>query len=186
MYKKYKNIFDEINYQLNMVDINLLLKIKNLINETNSNGGKILIAGNGGSHAIASHLSVDFTNACGIPSIAFSDPSLISCLSNDFSYEEALGKFVAAFLKPNDLVILISSSGNSQNIVYAAEFAKRASAKTVILSGFSPDNKLSQYGDVNIHIPIEHYNIVENVHQILLTTIVDDICDYRFTKEYKA
>ena len=78
-----------------------------MINETNGSGGKILIAGNGGSHAIASHLSVDFTKACGIPALAFSDPSLISCLANDFSYAEALEKFVAAFLKPNDLDSLL-------------------------------------------------------------------------------
>ena len=175
--QQYKEIFNEITEQLNKVKIDDLIKIKDLIIDLKKIGGKILIAGNGGSHAIASHLSVDFTNACAVPALAFSDPSLISCLANDFSYEEALGKFISAFVKPNDLVILISSSGNSKNIYLAAKTAIRAGAKTVILSGFSSKNKVSKIGDVRIHIPVKHYNVVENVHQIILTSIVDDLCN---------
>ena len=180
---QYVEIFNEISNQLNKVNIDDLLNVKMLIKELKKNGGKILIAGNGGSHAIASHLSVDFTKACSVPALAFSDPSLISCLANDFSYEEALAKFIGAFAKPIDLVILISSSGNSKNIILGAKAAKKCGAKTVIFSGFSPDNKISHIGDVRVHIPVRHYNIVENVHQILLTSIVDDLCDNRVVLE---
>lgn len=174
---QYIQIYEEILRQLKNVSHEKIEKTKELILKTKKSDGKILIAGNGGSHAIASHLSADFTKACLIPTLSFSEPSLITCLTNDLSYEEALSKFISSFGKPSDLVILISSSGNSRNIIIAAEIAKKLNMKLVIFSGFSENNKVAKLGDVNIHIPISHYNIVENVHQIILTTIVDDLCN---------
>ena len=108
---EYAQIFDLLYKQLSLVATSTLNDIQKEILDVRSNSDKVLIGGNGGSHSIASHLSVDMTKACGVSSIAFSDPSLITCLANDYGYEYALQKFIEFYHKSGDLVILISSSG---------------------------------------------------------------------------
>lgn len=173
MQNAYKNIFQELYNQLCSVATSDLENIRAYVTDVRTSKNKVLMAGNGGSHAIASHLSVDMTKICNVTAISFSDPSLITCLSNDFAYDVALQKFIEFYHQEGDLVILISSSGKSQNIINAATKAKDLGLKLITLSGFSSDNPLKQLGDVNVHIPINHYNIVENCHQILLTTVMD-------------
>ncbi len=131
--------------------------------------------GNGASAAIASHLSNDFSKTLGVKATTFHDPALITCLSNDFGYENWLSEGVKIFGEDNDCLVLISSSGNSENIIEAAKQAKKQGMITVSLTGPRPSEKLMQNSDINISVKSEVYNIIECCHMIALCAIVDKI-----------
>ena len=148
---------------------------KDKILKCNESGKKILIVGNGGSAAIASHFSVDLTKNARIRCINFNESSLITCFSNDFGYENWVAKAVEYYGDEGDLAIFISSSGNSLNIINGIETAKSLKIGTITLSGFSSNNKLSGLGDINFWVDSKAYNIVENTHQVWLLCIIDMI-----------
>ena len=151
-----------------------LLKISELIKKSNSIGNKVLIFGNGGSAAIASHVSVDLTKNAGIRCVNFNEADLITCFSNDFGYEKWVAKAIEFYGDNGDILILISSSGNSQNMLNATFAAKKKKFKSIItLSGFSKNNKLKSSGDINLWVDSKAYNLVENLHQLWLLSIVD-------------
>ena len=105
-------------------------------------GGKVILIGNGGSAAICSHLAVDFTKSAGIRAISFSDPSLQTCFSNDYGYESAYAEMVDAYGDAGDVLIAISSSGSSANIVNATQKASALGISLITLSGFGDGNPL--------------------------------------------
>lgn len=133
--------------------------------------------GNGGSAGIAVHMTTDFVKNGGIKAQSLYSPSLVTCISNDFSYEDVFAKPLELFAKEGDLLVAISSSGNSANIVNALETAKSKGVVSITLSGFKADNKIRAKGKYNIYVPIEHYGIVESIHNILLQQIVDVIME---------
>jgi D-sedoheptulose 7-phosphate isomerase len=159
------------------VDDKLLANTAKLIRKTVSNGGKVLIAGNGASAAIASHVSVDFTKTAGVRAVNFNEADLITCFANDYGYEHWVKEALLAYADPRDLVILISSSGMSPNILRAAEGARTMGLKLVTFSGFRENNTLRRLGDVNFWIDNSDYNIVETVHQAWLLVLVDKLAD---------
>lgn len=175
----FKNYFNLISASINSSDDKLLYLASDLINQTCLDGGKIIIIGNGGSAAIASHVAVDFTKAAGIKSITFNDADLITCFANDYGYEEWVERALIFYADPNDLVILISSSGKSPNIVNGANKAKELGLKTITLSGFDSNNPLRSMGDINLWTDSKSYNIVEMTHNIWLVAIVDHIADLK-------
>jgi D-sedoheptulose 7-phosphate isomerase len=134
----------------------------------------IIILGNGGSNSIASHISQDYTKKLGKRAIAFSDPSRLTCYINDYGMENAYVKFLEHFAQPGHLIILISSSGGSPNILNAAEHCLRSSLPMITLSGFSETNMLrTKYGNdslVHFWVDSSDYGVVENIHQIILHT----------------
>lgn len=136
-------------------------------------GCKAMIAGNGGSAAIASHFATDFTKNGQVPTLAFTDAALLTCLSNDFGYEYVYSKQIEAFAKPGDLVVLVSSSGTSANIVRAAQAALDAGATLVTMSGFGADNPLRKMGSVNFHVASPSYGFVECAHFVLFHVTID-------------
>lgn len=136
-------------------------------------GGKLIFAGNGASAGIASHLALDFSKQGKVRSITFSDASLITCLSNDFGYENWVAKALNIYADPHDVVVLISSSGKSSNIVNAAEFAKSRDMDIVTFSGFNEKNPLRKLGTINFWVQSKAYNIIENTHMIWGTTVID-------------
>ena len=153
-----------------------LVNIKNILLRTNQNGKKILIVGNGGSAAIASHFSVDLTKNAGIRCINFNEADLITCFSNDYGYEKWVGKAVEFYGDEGDVFIGISSSGSSNNIINGCRAAREKNFSTVItLSGMSPDNPLRKLGDINLWVNSKAYNYIENIHQFWLLAIVDII-----------
>lgn len=160
-----------------------LIILKNLIIETKKKKGKVILIGNGGSAAIASHVSVDLNKAVGIRSINFNEYDLITCLSNDYGYENWVSKALSYYLERHDLVLIISSSGNSQNLINAAKFIKRKKNKIVTLTGFSKTNKLKKYSYLSLWVDSSAYNIVENTHQLWLTLVCDMIIG---KMEYKS
>jgi D-sedoheptulose 7-phosphate isomerase len=134
---------------------------------------RIYIVGNGGSAAIASHAAIDLWKNGGIPTLTFNDSSLLTCISNDIGYEEVFSTPLEMFATKDDLVICISSSGNSENIVKACQTAKLKQCQLVTLSGFSPDNKIRSLGNVNFFVPAFSYGFAEIVHQYILHCILD-------------
>lgn len=154
--------------------------IKQIIQRINNiNIKKVIVIGNGGSAAIASHAANDFCKNDNIKAVCFSDYSYITCMANDFGYECVYEKGMEMFADEGDILIAISSSGNSENITRAAIKAKEKGCTVITLSGFKNNNKLRYLGDINIYVPKEHYGYVELSHQIILHMITDTIAEVR-------
>jgi D-sedoheptulose 7-phosphate isomerase len=135
---------------------------------------KVLVIGNGGSAAIASHMSVDLTKSAKIRAINFNEADLLTCFSNDFGYEHAYAKAIEYYGDEDDVLIAISSSGKSANILNAVKKARETNFKCIItFSGMSPENPLYQHGDINFWVDSKAYNIIENTHQIWMLSLVD-------------
>ena len=171
----FNNYFLEINKKLNCVDINKLEEISDLLVKASKNNNKIIIVGNGGSAAIASHVTVDFINAARIKAINFNESSIITCFANDYGYENWVEKALECYAESGDVVILISSSGKSENMLVAANKAKSIGADIVTLTGFSSDNPLRKLGGINFWVDSYEYNVVEMTHHIWLLAVVDYI-----------
>ena len=137
------------------------------------NRGIAYIVGNGGSAAIASHFCVDLVNAVKIPAQTLYDFSLSTCMSNDFGYEEVFSRPLECLLNKNDLLICISSSGTSPNIINAARKAKEHNIPLITLTGFDSSNPLNSMGDLSLHLPCTDYGLIETGHAFLLHTIID-------------
>lgn len=146
-----------------------------LFENVKRNRKTLFFIGNGGSSAIATHMTTDFMKNGQITTCSLFDSSVITCMGNDFGYEYIFSKPLDFLGQPDDMLIAISSSGNSANIVNAIQVARRKKMKILTLSGFTSDNKVKQLGDYNIYVPIKQYGIVESIHITLLQQIVDTI-----------
>lgn len=173
--KFYTEYFQELNTKIISVDEMLLDKIVDLITMTSKNGKKVIIIGNGGSAAMASHVAVDLTKNAGIRSINFNEADLLTCFSNDYGYEEWVRYALEFYADKGDLGIFISSSGSSKNITNGAVKAKTLGLNIITLSGFSQKNNLRSLGNINLFVDSRSYNIVEMTHHIWLLAIVDRI-----------
>ena len=180
---KQQNFFDHFYNQINTkakdIDFNKLVEMANLIRSTERNSGKIILVGNGGSSAIASHVSIDLTKAASIRAINFNEASLLTCFSNDYGYESWVEKALDFYADSNDMVILISSSGQSKNMINGAKKAKYMGLKVITLTGFLSDNPLRNLGDVNLWVDSNAYNIVEMTHNIWLLSVIDYLIENR-------
>jgi len=144
-----------------------------LITQVDKQKGIIYTIGNGGSSAIASHFTTDLLRTLSISSTTFSDGSLLTCFANDCGYEHVYSTPLKRNIRERDLLIAISSSGQSLNIVNAVKVAKEAKVPVITLSGFSKDNPLRVLGDLNIWVDSSDYGIVEVAHFSLLHTVID-------------
>tara|TARA_Y100001970_G_C14249993_1_gene871099 strand:+ start:1350 stop:1898 length:549 start_codon:yes stop_codon:yes gene_type:complete len=173
-YEKYFKKYNQSIYDLlDNFDSSLIDKSVELILDCKKNDGKVYIVGNGGSSSIASHVSVDFAKVANIPSDTLNNANLITCFANDYGHDNWVKEAIRAYTKPNDMLILISSSGTSKNIVNAAKYCQDNKILLITLSGFDINNPLAQLGNVNIHIPSEKYNFIEMAHHTILVSIVD-------------
>ena len=154
--------------------IEILIDIKRSILEAKKHNKKVIVIGNGGSAAISSHFSVDLTKNANVRCINFNESDLITCFANDFGYEEAFKKAISFYGDKGDLLIAISSSGKSLNILNACQAAKDLDfSKIVTFSGMNKDNPLSKTGDINLWVDSKAYNLIENIHQFYLLMIID-------------
>ena len=177
--KSYLNDFSDL-LRPNDELIEKLIQVRDLLLEVNQNNKKILIFGNGGSAAIASHFSVDLTKNAKVRCLNLNETSLITCFSNDYGFEHWVEKAVDFYGDEGDLLIVISSSGRSQNMLNGIKAARNGNFNSVVtLSGFDQDNPLKQLGDINLWLDSKAYNYVENIHQAWLLTIVDLIIGKR-------
>mgnify|MGYP001073545266 FL=1 len=164
--------------------IEKLISVRNLLEEFRKNNKKVLIFGNGGSASIASHFSVDLTKNARLRCVNFNEADLITCFTNDYGFEHWVEKAIDFYGDEGDLLIVISSSGCSKNMLNGVKAARNRNFKSVVtLSGFDEDNPLNKLGDINFWVDSKAYNFVENIHQIWLLTIVDLLIGKR---EYSA
>ena len=142
---------------------------------TSQNGKKLIFIGNGTSAAIASHMSTDYWKNGGIRAIAFNDSSLLTCISNDYGYKHVFEKPIEMFADKGDILIAISSSGKSENILRGVQAARTIQCKVITFSGFKNDNPLRSMGDYNFYVPSPSYGPVEIIHLSICHCICDAI-----------
>lgn len=142
------------------------------IGKVKSSGASLIFVGNGGSAAIASHLVADFMKI-GIRAYVPLDHSLLTCFANDFGYENSFAEAVKVMGKRGDVLFVISSSGQSANIMNVVAVAKERGLTTITLSGFSENNPLRKMGEINFYAPSSSYRFVEGAHLVLLSCIFD-------------
>ncbi len=138
-------------------------------------GARLIFMGNGGSAAIASHMAADWMKNGEMPTLIFNDPALLTCIGNDLGYENSFELPLHMHGRLGDVLIAISSSGESKNILQAVRFAKDAKLNIVTLSGFNPDNQLRKLGGVNFYVPSLTYGIVEIAHLAILHSLLDEV-----------
>ena len=136
-------------------------------------GNKIMFVGNGGSAGIASHLAIDFSKNGGLRSLAFNDPAALTCLGNDLGYQNVFAKQLDFHARAGDLLVAISSSGQSPNILAAVAMARKRQADVITFSGFDERNDLRRAGDVNFYVRSSEYGFVEIAHLSLCHAILD-------------
>ena len=136
-------------------------------------GGKIVLIGNGGSAAIVSHMQNDLCKSNDIRAMSLTESSSLTAWTNDEGYEEAFAQQVSLWGESRDLLVAVSSSGSSENILRAVGQARKKQMLIVTFSGFSPENNLRQLGDLNFYISSNLYGTVECSHSILSHYITD-------------
>ncbi|MDC3350502.1 SIS domain-containing protein [Flavobacteriaceae bacterium] len=149
-------------------------KLNEKLKKVQSNDNILYFFGNGASSAFANHMALDFSKNGNITARSLSDSSLLTALSNDYSFDDAMVEFLKIQKpKKNDLVITISSSGNSRNIVKVLDFCKKNSIDSLSLSGLKSDNKSIPLSKHSLHVPMKTYGMVECMHQVYLHLILD-------------
>ncbi|MBE0532732.1 MAG: SIS domain-containing protein [Rhodospirillales bacterium] len=141
--------------------------------DAHATGNTVIFVGNGGSAGIAGHMATDFSKVGGVRAVTFNDASSLTCLGNDLGYDQVFAQPVAMHGRPGDLLVAISSSGRSANILTAVKAARAKKCKVLTLSGFAPDNPLRALGDVNLYVPASAYGFVEITHLALLHAVLD-------------
>ena len=175
--------FKKLSSKIAKIDEKLLVCAAEKLLNTHHNSKKIMIFGNGGSAAMASHVAVDFTKAVGIRSTNYNEADLITCLSNDFGYENWVSKAIEYYADAGDTIILISSSGTSKNIINGAKKAKQMSLPIISFSGFNKNNELIKLSSLSFWVNSKEYNIVEMAHHVWLVSIVDYLFEIKANEE---
>jgi|SRR3990172_6695325 len=150
-------------------------KVGNLILLLTQTGNKIIFIGNGGSAAISSHMAVDFWKNAGIKATSFNDGPQLTCLGNDYGYKHVFEKPIEMFATNGDILIAISSSGRSENILLGVRAAHSRGCQIVTLSGFDEGNPLSSMGEYNFYVPSKCYGPVEVIHHSICHCFIDTI-----------
>jgi D-sedoheptulose 7-phosphate isomerase len=138
-------------------------------------GKKLMFIGNGASAAISSHMATDYWKNGGVRSVTFNDSSLLTCISNDYGYKHVFEKPIEMFADAGDILIAISSSGKSENILRGVQAAISANCQVVTFSGFKEDNPLRAMGDYNFYVSSPSYGPVEIIHLSICHCICDAI-----------
>ena len=178
-----KNYLDDFSNLINLNEeiINILILIYKEILKVKKRKRKVIIFGNGGSAAIASHFSVDLTKNAGVRCCNFNEADLITCFANDYGFENWAKEALKFYSDTGDLLIIISSSGSSKNMINALKISKKLKiSKTITLTGFNKSNPVKKLGDINLWVNSKSYNFVENIHQLWLLSIVDLIINNKF------
>ena len=150
-----------------------LNKIYKLLLNLKNKKGNLYIIGNGGSAAIASHAVIDFMNVANISAQTLHASASLTCMANDYGYENAFSRMLNIIIKKEDMLIIISSSGKSKNMINAGKIVKEIGSILITLSGFNSKNTLRTLGDINIWSNSEDYGIVEVTHQFILHNLAD-------------
>lgn len=152
-----------------------ILQILDLLADLRRQKGSLYLIGNGGSAAVASHAVTDFVKVGRLRAMTLHDSSLITCMANDYGYDNAFARILTDLAQSGDVLIAISSSGKSSNICNAALKARELGGTVVTLTGFAPDNRLRGLGSFNIWLESRDYGMVEIGHQFVLHNIADRV-----------
>lgn len=172
-----KSVLEEFSIEDNLAKI---AAAGNLMSEALSDGGKIVSCGNGGSLCDATHFAEELTarfrkNREALAAVAINDPAFITCVANDFGYDYTVSRFVEAFGKPGDVLLAISTSGNSKNIVIGAKAAYERGMKVVSLTG-KDGGELAAFSDIEIKAPFTEYSDrAQEIHIKVIHTLVQII-----------
>lgn len=150
-------------------------RLVGLFTEVKKESRQVFFVGNGGSAAIASHMTADFMKNGGMKTYSLYDTAVTTCMGNDYGYEYIFSRPLEFLADKGDLLVAISSSGNSQDIVNVIEAANKKEMKVLTLSGFQRENRIRGMGDYNLYVPVCRYGIVESIHNLILQHIVDVI-----------
>ena len=131
-------------------------------------GGNLFLVGNGGSAGVVSHILTDYINVNKLNARTLHESSLLSCMSNDYGYENSFSEPLSILAREKDLLIAVSSSGRSPNIHNAVKSVKKAGGEVITLSGFGEDNLLRSMGDLNVWLDSTSYGLVEIGHLFYL------------------
>ena len=139
-----------------------------MLEDLRDRGGNLFLVGNGGSAGVVSHILTDFINVSKLNARTLHESSLLSCMSNDYGYENSFSEPLATLAREQDLLIAISSSGRSPNIHNAVKSIKKVGGEAITLSGFGEDNPLRSMGDLNVWFGSKSYGLVEIGHLFYL------------------
>lgn len=152
-------------------------KAVHLIMDRAECGNKIIFIGNGAGAAISSHMAAGFLKNGEIDAQCFNDGPLLTCMSNDYGYRHVVERPIEIAACPGDVLVAISSSGSSENIVREARAGRAKGCSVITMSGFDDSNPLFRSGDINFHVPSFQYGPVETVHQFIIHCVLDIIVE---------
>ena len=152
-------------------------EIVELLKKCKKQRNGLFFCGNGGSAGIAQHMTADFLKNGGIQTHSLYEQTTLTCISNDLTYDFVFCRQLELMAGSEDILIAISSSGESENIVKAINTMHQIKGNVITFTGFRKDNRIRKLGDVNIYVPTEHYGMVESIHNIVLQHIVDMIVE---------
>jgi D-sedoheptulose 7-phosphate isomerase len=138
-----------------------------MVLDVKTSSQKVLLVGNGGSSAIVSHVQNDLCKTVGVRAMTFTEQPLLTALANDEGYGSVFEWPIELWAEPGDLLVAVSSSGQSENIVRALAAAKKNECQVITFSGFNPDNPSRRSGDLNFYVPSHVYGFVETAHTAL-------------------
>ena len=184
MLENLKTYFDQINSnskKISITDVNekeidedhAYQLIYEKLYELQEKSGVLYFIGNGASASIASHFGLDYFKAGEIRTSTFNDLSALTAFSNDISFDEVFSFPISRTLKEIDMLVAVSSSGNSPNIVKGIEAAREQGSFILTLSGMNGDNKIRKMGDINMYFPEMDYGPTECAHTIMLHHMLD-------------
>ena len=170
-------VLSAFNTDENLQKIEHAIKI---LSESINNGNKIISCGNGGSMCDAMHFAEELSGRFrndrkGLAAIYISDPSHISCVANDYGYEYVFSRYLEALGKTGDVLLGISTSGNSENVIKAVELAKSKGIRTIVLTG-KTGGKLATLSDLEIRAPHSEYaDRAQEIHIKVIHALIDGI-----------
>ena len=171
--KYYGDLIELIDISKDTMDN--LSHLKDIFETVKGANRKVIIVGNGGSAAIASHVAVDLSKNSGVRAINFNEADLITCFANDFGFNNWITEALNTYADQGDVVVLISSSGKSENMINAARWCIKSNFKLITFTGMDSDNPLRKVNSAGLNFWTETYayNHIETVHQIWLLSVVD-------------
>lgn len=144
-----------------------------MLNDVGEQDRSVFLIGNGGSSAVASHIANDLCNTSRLRALTLSDHAMLTCFSNDYGYADGYATHIARIARPGDLLIAISSSGGSPNILNAIKQMHAIEGRVITLTGFRSENPVRGTGDLNVWLDSGEYGVVETGHLLLMHYLAD-------------
>lgn len=173
-FNNYSKLYlEKISSLISNLDLEKCVKVLKILNVIRDKKKKVIIVGNGGSAAISSNVSVDFLKNCKIRFLNFNEADFITCYANDYGHDNWIKEGIKSYADKGDVVILISSSGNSKNHLVAAKYCKKHKFFLITFTGFNFKNALCKIGNINFSVKSLNYNQIEMTHNIWLLLLCD-------------